>query len=224
MSYSLFNKDISYFFTCGYPLKVCGKGKVCEDDLDVSYDGGKGRRWAEEYDGLEFEKGITEVGPGFLDAFRGLKYIVIPYTVRSIGVTPALKALLQERDVLVRGWFDSFGERFARDYGLRFLHADILVGWAKGEEPRSGTRMEIRFREDGTPYRFYDYVCQGWAASNSGGGTWERELEEDFFVGQTLGSLAERFPDFKEVILECEDLRYYLETANKRLAGGKDGI
>ena len=216
MSYSLHNKDISFFYTFGRPLKVCGEGKVCEEDLDVSYDAGKGRAWAEEYDGLEFEKGITEVGPGFLDAFRGLKYLVIPYTLKSIGVTPALKALLQERDVLVRGWYDSFGERFAQENGLRFRQADILVGAVPGREYHSGTSLEFRFDEEGTPYCFFDEGCQGWAASNSGGGTRKQALEEDFFVGQTVESLAECLPYFRNVILENEDVRYFLETFNRR--------
>ena len=178
MSYSLHNKDISVSYTFGRPLKVCGKGKVCEEDLDVSYDAGKGRSWAEEYNGLEFEKGITEVGPGFLDAFRGLKYLVIPYTLKSIGVTPALKAMLQERDVLVRGWYDSFGERFARENGLRFRQADIWVGAVPGREYHSGTCLEFRFDEEGKPYCFFDEGSQGWAASNSGGGTRKQALEE----------------------------------------------
>lgn len=41
MNFSLYNKEITYSFTWGRPLKVCGKGKVCEQDLDVKYDGGE---------------------------------------------------------------------------------------------------------------------------------------------------------------------------------------
>ena len=81
MNFSLFNEDINYSFTYGHPLKVCGKGKVCEGDLDVQYDGGKGRRWTDEYPRVEFEKGITEVGPGFLEGFPNLTSVVIPYTL-----------------------------------------------------------------------------------------------------------------------------------------------
>ena len=54
------------------------------------------------------------------------------------------------------------------------------------------------------------------AASNNGGGTYERELDEDFFVGETLESFAEWFTRFQNDILKNEDLKYYLETANKR--------
>ena len=216
MNFSLFNKDIEYSYTWGHPLKVLGQGKVCEGDLDVKYDQGKGRGWTDEYEGVEFTKGITEVGPGFLEGFPNLKYIVIPYTLQSIAVTSKLKAMLKKKDVLVRGWYDSYGERFAKENGLAFRHADIFVGWTRDEEHDIGTRLEIRFNEEGKPYRWYDDVCSGWAASNSGGGTYERELDEDFFVGETLESFADWFSRFRTAILKNEDLKYYFETANKR--------
>lgn len=216
MNFSLYNPKIEYSFTWGRPLKVLGEGKVCERDLDVKYDQGKGRRWTEEYVGVEFDKGITGVEAGFLEGFPNLKYLVIPYTLRSIAVTPKLKAMLQQRNVLIRGWYDSYGERFARENGLAFRHADIVVGWTRDEEHDTSTRLEIRFNEKGKPYRFYDDVCSGWAASNSGGGTYERELDEDFFVGETLESFAGWFERFRDAILKNDDLKYYLETANKR--------
>ena len=189
MNFSLFNKAIEYSFTWGGPLKVLGEGKVCEGDLDVKYDQGKGRRWTDEYIGVAFDKGITEVEAGFLEGFPNLEYVVIPYTLQSIEVTPELKAMLQQKNVLIRGWYDSYGERFAQENGLAFRHANIIVGWTRDEEHDTSTRLEIRFNEEGKPYRFYDDVCSGWAASNYGGGTYERELDEDFFVGETLESL-----------------------------------
>ena len=218
MNFSKHNEDITYSDSWGGPLEVCGKGKVCEQDLDVAYDDGKGRGWTDAFEGVRFESGITEVGPGFLDAFKNLSYIVIPVTVKSIGVTPALENLLHRNKVLVRGWYDSFGERFALEHGLQFRHADIVVGWAHDEEHDTRTRLEIRFNEEGKPYRFYDDVCSGWAASNNGGGTYERELDEDFFVGETLESFAEWFSRFRGSILKNKDLKYFLSTANKRYA------
>ena len=216
MNFSLFNKAIEYSFTWGGPLKVLGEGKVCEGDLDVKYDQGKGRRWTDEYIGVAFDKGITEVEAGFLEGFPNLEYVVIPYTLQSIEVTPKLKAMLQQKNVLIRGWYDSYGERFAQENGLAFRHANIIVGWTRDEEHDTSTRLEIRFNEEGKPYRFYDDVSSGWAASNSGGGTYERELDEDFFVGETLESFADWFERFRDAILKNDDLKYYLETANKR--------
>lgn len=216
MNFSKFNKDITYSFTYGHPLEVCGKGKVCEQDLDVQYDGGKGRRWADEYPRVEFEKGITGVGEGFLDGFRNLTDIIIPRTVKSIGVTPELKKLLQKNKVVVHGWYDSYGEKFAAENGLRFVHADFIVGWYRDEEHYMSTRLEIRFTDEGKAYRFYDDICPGISAGSNGGGTYERELDEDWFVGEDLESIAEWLTRFKESILKNEDLDYYLKTANKR--------
>jgi hypothetical protein len=163
---------------------VCGKGTVHAKDLEVDHDG---------YRGVAFCKGITEVGPGVLEAFLQLDYIVIHYSVKAIAVSPELAARLRKRKVLVRGWYDSYGERFAREHGLEF-----------------------RFNEQGKPYRFYDDICTGWAASNNGGGTYERELDENFYKGETLETFAERFTRFRNDILRNEDLAYYFMTAQKR--------
>lgn len=216
MNFSKFNKEITYSFTWGYPLKVCGKGKVCEGDLDVDYDGGKGRRWADEYPRVEFEKGITEVGPGFLEGFHKLKELIIPRTVKSIGITPELEALLKKNKVVVRGWYDSVGEKFAQEHGLKFIHSDFVVGWYRDEEHYTSTRLEIRFTDKGKPYRFYDDICPGISAGSNGGGTYERELDEDWFVDETPETIADWLTRFKEPILKNDDLKYYLETANRR--------
>lgn len=221
MNFSKFNEGITYSFTWGGPLIVCGKGKVCDQDLDVVYDRGKGRRWTDEYSRVAFEKGITEVGEGFLEGFRNLKELVIPRTVKSIGVTPELQKLLKKNNVLVRGWYDSYGEKFAAEHGLRFLHANIVVGWYRDEEHDMGTHLEIRFTDKGKAYRFYDDVCQGISAGNNGGGTYERELDDDWFVGETLESLAEWLTRFREPILKNDDLGHYLKTANKRFGKKK---
>ena len=210
------NNKIELSTNWHYALQVRGKGKVCEEDLDQKAGKGGERAWTAEYLGVEFASGITEVGPGFLEAFPNLQSVEIHYTVQSIAVTPQLKAHLKKNRVLVRGWYDSFGERFARELGLEFRHADIFIGWYRDEEHDTGTRLEIRFDEQGKPYRFYDDVTTGWAASVSGGGTYTRELDEDFFVGETLESFAEWFVRFREPILKNEDLKYYFETANRR--------
>lgn len=56
----------------------------------------------------------------------------------------------------------------------------------------------------------------GWAASNNGGGTYERELDENFYKGETLETFAEWFTRFRNDILRNEDLAYYFMTAQKR--------
>ena len=216
MNFSKYNKEITYSFTWGHPLKVCGKGKVCEGDLDVEYDGGKGRRWTDEYSRVEFEKGITEVGAGFLEGFRHLKELILPYTIKNIEVTPELQKLLHKNKVVVRGWYDSYGEQFAKEQDLKFIHSDFVVGWYRDEDHYTSTRLEIRFDEKGKPYRFYDDICPGISAGSNGGGTYERELDEDWFVDETPETIADWLTRFKEPILKNEDLKYYLETANKR--------
>ena len=216
MRQSANNPKIEYSTNWRYALEVLGKGRVCEKDLDRQGDKPGDRAWTGEYTGVEFTKGITEVGPGFLEAFPALQYIIIHYNVQSIAVTPQLKALLKKNHVLVRGWYDSFGERFAREHGLKFIHADIEVGWAHDEEHYTNTRMEIRFDDKGKPYAFYDDICPGISAGNNGGGTYTQDIPEDFYKGETLESFAEWKKRFRNDILKNKDLAYFLKTANKR--------
>ena len=213
MYFSNFNDKITYSNNWDGSLEVCGQGKVCQEDLLVRP--APGKKWMEEFTTIHLKKGITDVGAGFLEAFTAMHTLIIHYTVKSIALTPALQALFKRNRVVVRGWYDSYGERFARENGLKFIHADILVGWAHDEEHYTNTRLEIRFDDAGKPYRFYDDICPGISAGNNGGGTYTRELDEDFYVGETLESFAEWLKCFSHDILKNEDLRYYLETANK---------
>ena len=214
MYFSEFNKKITYESHWGGILDVCGEGKVCKEDLTVSY--ARDEKWRKDFSTINLTKGITGVGAGFLEAFQNMGTLVIHYSVKSIEMTPALKSLLKKNKVVVRGWYDSFGERFARENELRFIHADILVGWAHDEEHYTNTRLEIRFDEKGKPYRFYDDICPGISAGNNGGGTYTRELDEDFYVGETLESFAEWLQRFSKDILKNDDLKYFFEKASKR--------
>ena len=214
MYFSNFNEKITYSNHWGGELDVCGEGRVCKEDLDVFPVLRK--NWRNEHWCLRLEKGITEVGAGFLEAFKNLAVLVIHYSVQSIEMTPALETLLRKNKVVIRGWYDSYGERFALENGLAFLHSDIMVGWADDEAHYTHTRLEIRFNDDGKPYAFYDDYCPGISAGNNGGGTYTQEIAEDFFVGQTLESFAKFKPRFSADILQNEDLKYFFETAGKR--------
>ena len=214
MYFSEFNKKITYDTVWGGTLHVCGKGKVCKEDLEVSPNPDK--KWKDHSWFISLDDGITEVGGGFLEAFRRMTELAIHYSVKSIETTPELLTLLQKNKVVIRGWYDSFGERFAREHGLKFIHADIEVGWAHDEEHYTNTRMEIRFDDKGKPYAFYDDICPGISAGNNGGGTYTQDIPEDFYKGETLESFAEWKKRFRNDILKNKDLAYFLKTANKR--------
>ena len=217
MYFSKHNKGITYNTRWGGTLEVCGKGMVCKEDTSVEPLSSSRQEWAGRFSTIALTAGITEVGPGFLETFTSMSELEIHYSVRSIAETPELLALLKKRRVVVRGWYDSAGERFAVAHGLRFIHADLLVGWAHDEEHYTNTKLEIRFDSKGKPYRHYDDYCPGISAGNNGGGEYERELPEDFFKGETLASFASWLTRFSSDILKNKDLEYFLATANRRL-------
>ena len=154
MYFSNHNKKITYSNHWGGLLEVCGTGKVVKEDLDVSPSNIKDVI-DHGYD-LSLTSGITSVGPGFIERFTHLRSLIIHYSVKDIAKTPELIAMLRSKKVVIRGWYDSFGERFAKENGLQFLHADIFIGWHSDEEHYTNTKLTIRFRPDGTPYREYD--------------------------------------------------------------------
>ena len=43
------------------------------------------------------------------------------------------EGMLRRNAVLVRGWKGTFAERFALENGLKFRHADIMIGWSHGD-------------------------------------------------------------------------------------------
>ena len=214
MYFSNHNKNITFSNHWGGLLEVCGTGKVVKEDTDVN-PGSTGSLLDHGYD-LSLTNGITSVGPGFIEQFKHLRSLIISYTVKDIAVTPELLALLRKNKVMVRGWYDSFGERFAKDNRLPFLHADIFVGWHHDEEHYTNTKLTLSFRDKGKVFRVYDEYCPGISAGSNGGGVWEREMESDFYAGETLQTFAERFQRFSQDILKNKDLEYFLRTANKR--------
>lgn len=214
MYFSEHNKKITYSNHWSGLLEVCGTGPVVKEDTNVSP--GSTRDLLDHGYDLSFTDGITSVGPGFIEQFNHLRSLIFHYSVKSITATPELIAMLKRKNVVIRGWYDSAGEKFARDNGLKFLHADIFIGWHSDEEHYTNTKLTIRFRPDGSPYREYDEYCPGISAGNNGGGVWEGELTRDFYRGETLQSFAEWLPRFKSPILKNKDLEYFLRTANKR--------
>jgi len=214
MYFSSHNGDITYDSHWGGLLEVCGTGAVVKEDATVDY-GQTKTMWKDAYD-LSFTNGITSIGPGFIENCRHIRSLIISYTVESIAVTPELLALLRKNKTVVRGWFDSCGERFAKENGLPFLHADLFVGWHNDERHYTNTKFTIRFKKDGTVYREYDEYCPGISAGNNGGGVWTAELEADFYKDETLEGFAERFPNYTEAILENKDLAYFFRTAARR--------
>lgn len=71
--------------------------------------------------------------------------------------------------------------------------------------------------DDKGPYLLEDVYTVGSSASHWGGGVVRTDLPEDFYVGQTPETFAERFSErFREQIRNNQELAAFLAEANLR--------
>lgn len=218
MYFSNHNKHITFSFTYGGPLEVetDAKGPVCKEDTDVSPSPDK--NWTNKYYSIQLTKGITEAEPGFLEQFKKMNCLIIDRTVKKIAETEELKNLLKKNKVLIRGAYDTYAEQFAKNNGLKFLHSDIFLVVDTCEERYENTFMTLRFFPNGKADIHYNVFCPGISAGNNGGGEYARELPEDFYVGYTIETFADRFPErLRDALLKNEELKLFLQSANKRI-------
>ena len=70
--------------------------------------------------------GFTEIDTAFLEQINTLAELVLPNSITNIDMTPTLEQILKRNNVLIRGSFDSFAEKFAAENHLHFRPADFL--------------------------------------------------------------------------------------------------
>lgn len=216
MYFSEHNDKITFNNEWGGILKVEGKGVVCKEDLDAR----PGYFKPEEYSSLNFTKGITSVTEGFIEAFTSMECLILARSVKSVEMTPELEKYLKDNDVLIRGEYNTFAERLAKQLGLKFLHSDIFLGWTSFEcgGYRESTKRTLCFRQDGPPYLLRNIFTPGISAGNNGGGDVSEDLPEDFYVGLDLDGFTYLLPaKCEEAIMKNKELERFLKISNQRL-------
>lgn len=207
MYHSNHNKDITYFFTWGKPVQIEGKGPVCKDDTDIGKE-----NWTNEYINLHFKDGITEVKKGFLESFPALRTLIIDRSVQNIEMTDELRIILKNNDVVIRGNYDSYAERFARENALLFIHKDIYIGIRRNEKHQESRTVTLRFAENGQISLLYEDFCQGISAGNTMGGEFTRDMPKDFHPGCTLKEFAYMMPEaYFDQIMGNKELENFLQ-------------
>lgn len=215
MYYSTHNEDIRYINHYSGLLEVEGNGPLCAEDTGVWPDSGE--EWTKEYHTLSVTEGITELRDGYLDAFAHVECLILSRTVTAIAASPALLSQLRDRNVLIRGKYDTFAEAFAMENGLTFLHSDIHLADDDMEHPWEHDIITLRFHPDQVPDIHYNCFTAGISAGSLGGGEFCVPLPSDFWVGCTVEEFAKRVPDrVTDQILSNEALKRFFEISNKR--------
>ena len=161
--------------------------------------------------------GVTTVEAGVFDIFITLAELVVSDTVKRIDMSEKSMKLFRKNHVTVRAAFDSYGEAFAKKYGLNFLHEDIQLARHGDYFERGVDIITLRFTPDGSPFLHQDCRCQGSSAGSTGGGEVDLDLKKDFYrklgqediAGMCWGSCCEG-------IMGSEKLRVFLEKAKER--------
>ena len=162
---------------------------------------------------------VCRVEPGFIESFPNLQDLIVEAELKKIACTPELEALLKKNNVILRGSFNSPAEKLANKLGLRFIHKNIFLAGRFDEEHYESSDITLCFEEGQPPFILRNDITQGWAASNSGGGTVRTDLPEDFYVGYDT---AEAFADdyvgryFWEKVRANQELDAFLKEANQR--------
>ncbi len=219
MYFSEHNEDVVFHNHSDGFLEVEGNGPVCAEDtvIDESW------HWQpEEYTTLSICGGVMEIGAGFLEAFPSLEVLILSRTVEHIEMTPALRKLLHRNRVLIRGVYDSYAEAFAKEQKLHFLHSDIFLLHDRDERHAEDDYVTLRFHLTGKPEIEHDIYSPGSSAGSYGGGKISSKLPGNFYVGCSIEQFAANFHErYREKLLQNEELRAFLEAANRSQFGKK---
>lgn len=208
MYHSKHNPDVTYFFTWGKPIKVSGNGVICKEDTNI----GKPENWTQEYINLYLEEGITEVKKGFLESFSNLKLLILDQSVQHIEMTDQLQGMLKNNGVVIRGFYNTYAEKFAKENDLQFLHKDIFVARKHFAEYCETREVSIVFEQDGKIELLYEDFCVGISAGNTMGGEFRRKMPEEFHKGCTLEEFAYMMPAiYFDQILQNKELETFLD-------------
>ena len=219
MYFSKRDKHITYSNHHSGLLEVEGRGMLCREDADVWPE--EPKNWANRYDVLSITEGITVLGKGYLEAFPNIDWLILSRTVESVSTSPELDKRLRKRKVLIRGEYDTFAEKFAKEKGLKFLHSDIHIADDDIAVAHEHDIITLRFHEDGSCDIHYNCFTPGSSAGSYCGGEYANKLPRDFYVGCTIEKFAANFNErVREQILSNDELKRFLESANRRLEKG----
>ena len=218
-----------HYFDRDYALefKAWGRGEISESALAISLDD-IFAEYAKEKGGYPvdislliedtlaygYDYGFTSIDTAFLEKLETLKELIIPDSITEIKMTPKLERILKGNDVLIRGTFDSFAEKFAADNGLNFRHRDMFLASYEFEPVHEITSLTLQFNRDGSAQIEESVSSPGSSAGNTFGGTFYHELDRDFFLHKSAEDIAEMFgKTLNKKLIENGRLAAFLEKA-----------
>ena len=167
--------------------------------------------------GAGCDYGYTSIDPAFLENLKTLKELILPPSVTSIDLTPALREMLCRNETLIRGTFDSYAEELAKELGLRYRPSDFVFAEYFFEPAQEYTAMKLIFTRSGAVYVSEDISSPGSSSSHTYGGSFTYPLRRDFYKHKTAEQIAGLFrPTLREATVNDGRLAAFLEKARAR--------
>lgn len=214
MYYSKNHKDLVFIDRGMGELEFRGEGGIRREDTEIW---NPVENWKEKFTTVTVYDGITEINEGVIEQFQNMKKLCLPKSLIRIDMTDELSAFLHANDVLVCASYGSFGDIFAVKNGLRFLPENIELGWYRNEEHDEGTKLVLRFYEDGSMNLLYDIITAGISAGSSGGASLDRPMPEEYFPGCSLEKFAGMFPAmYYDQIMNNPKVKIFLKREAER--------
>ncbi|MBR6917609.1 MAG: hypothetical protein IKN38_05440 [Clostridia bacterium] len=156
----------------------------------------------------------TGVDTAFLEKLEKLKELILPDSIKHIGVTPKLNEIFKKNDTLIRGNFDSYAEKFAKENSLRFRPSDYVFARYYFEPAREQTTMILTFKRNGKVEIKEDITSPGTSSSNTLGGTFIHPLKKDFYMKMSAQEIAGKFRGaIRDAIINEGKLSEFIEKA-----------
>ena len=161
-----------------------------------------------------YSYGFTEIDTAFLEQLNTLAELILPDSITNITMTPTLEQILKRNNVLIRGSFDSFAEKFAAENKLHFRPANFLFAKYVFEPAQETTLMTMTFKRNGNVVVEISVSSPGSSAGNTFGGTFYRDLPKNFYKVKKVEQIAEMFGQMSyKTILEDGRLAAFIEKA-----------
>ncbi len=230
---------LHYDFDGEYAMKLSlwGGGTVNEDDLNMTVADAYGEYreqfrddptsvsvFIEDCFAYKLDYGFTAIDPAFLEQIPTLKELILPDSITSLDVTPALEKIFKKNNTLIRGSIDAFAEEFADANGLRFRPSDFRFAERFFEAAQESTWLTLIFKRDGSAVVKESISSPGSSAGNCFGGDWYYDLKRDFYNSQTVEEIAELVRSYMyNSVIEDGRLASFLEKVKThRIFWGKN--
>lgn len=156
---------------------------------------------------------ITSIDPGFLVKFERLKELVLHDSFTGLEMTPELEKLFRKNRTLIRGAFDSFAERFARENGLRFRPADFVFATLNRPETKDVVKMTVIFSRNGKVFARENVSSPGSSPGLTSGIFVDYPLKKDFYNSTIEDIVSEFNLRVREEVIKDGRLAVFMEKA-----------